>query len=95
MSDNVSNRLLTIENATVKQRQEVLFENLDFELIKGQHWAIVGESGSGKSALLKTFAGKHYLTKGKIEHHFFKGYVEKKISKIRFSLIMTYYPMWI
>lgn len=69
--------LVKIENATVRYRQDILFENLHFELKKGQHWAIVGESGSGKSALLKTMAGKFYLSKGKIDHIFYRDYISK------------------
>lgn len=69
--------LLEIADATVKHRGEVLFENLNFGIRKGEHWAVVGESGSGKSALLHTLAGKHILSQGSIHHHFYGEFISK------------------
>jgi ABC-type transporter Mla maintaining outer membrane lipid asymmetry ATPase subunit MlaF len=39
--------LISIQKATVKQFDKVVFENLDFQWEMGQHWAILGQSGNG------------------------------------------------
>jgi molybdate transport system ATP-binding protein len=69
--------ILSIHGVTVRFLNTVLFNNLDFVVNKGEHWALVGESGSGKSALLQTIAGNLNATGGEIRYHFFEEYIEK------------------
>jgi molybdate transport system ATP-binding protein len=73
----MSTPILSIHNITVRNLDQVLFKNLDFEVKKGQHWALVGESGSGKSALLQTISGKFNVVGGTIEHHYFDKLIGK------------------
>jgi molybdate transport system ATP-binding protein len=63
--------ILSIQNITVRNLDKVLFKNLNFDLNKGEHWALVGESGSGKSTLLQTISGKFNIVGGNIDHHYF------------------------
>jgi len=67
--------LLSINHATVRSFNTILFSNLNFKLNKGEHWALIGESGSGKSALLQTIAGNIGVSNGNIEYHFFDEYL--------------------
>jgi molybdate transport system ATP-binding protein len=69
--------LLKIENATIKYRNQVLFEGLNFEIKKDEHWAIVGESGSGKSAFLHVLAGRSFVLNGIITHAYFDAYMKE------------------
>lgn len=64
--------LLSIQNVTVRYLDQTLFTDLDFNINKGEHWALVGESGSGKSALLQTIAGKFNVVGGNIHHEYFE-----------------------
>jgi len=66
------NKLLSIQNITVRYLDQTLFADLTFDISKGEHWALVGESGSGKSALMQTIAGKFNVVGGSIYHYYFE-----------------------
>lgn len=68
-------QLLTIQHVTVRYLNNVLFTNLNFNLNKGENWAIIGKSGSGKSALLQTIAGRFNITGGEIKYVFFEDFL--------------------
>lgn len=74
----MSDLLLSLKNITVRNQNQVLFENLSFTLKKGEHWALVGASGSGKSAFLAALAGGFHLSNGLLEHPFFDKYVSER-----------------
>ena len=54
---------LKIENAS-KGFDEILFEELDFEVQKGEIVALLGNSGCGKSTLLRIICGLEKLDDG-------------------------------
>ena len=56
---------LKIENAS-KGFDEILFEELDFEVQKGEIVALLGNSGCGKSTLLRIICGLEKLDVGQI-----------------------------
>lgn len=58
--------LLEVNNITSKYDDEVVLNEVGFELLSGEILAIVGESGSGKTTLLKTIQGLHPLSGGTI-----------------------------
>ncbi|MCH6235401.1 ATP-binding cassette domain-containing protein, partial [Cognataquiflexum rubidum] len=70
--------LISIQKATVRQFDKVVFENLDFEWETGQHWAILGQSGVELTAFLDTLLGKTMVTSGTIQRSFAKEYQEQK-----------------
>lgn len=70
--------LISIQKATVRQFDKVVFENLDFEWETGQHWAILGQSGVELTAFLDTLLGKTMVTSGRIQRSFAKEYQEQK-----------------
>ncbi|MCS4433279.1 ATP-binding cassette domain-containing protein [Aquiflexum gelatinilyticum] len=70
--------LISIQKATVRQFDKVVFENLDFEWERGQHWAILGQSGVELTAFLDTILGKTMVTSGIIQRAFAKEYQEQK-----------------
>ena len=54
-------------NITKKFGKEVIFENLNFSVKKGQCVSIVGPSGRGKTTLLRCLIGLEYIEKGSIK----------------------------
>ena len=69
--------MLTLQNATIKFRDQVLFTDLDLSIRENEHWAVVGPSGSGKSALLQTLAGRNFVARGKIGYAFYDRYLKR------------------
>ncbi|WP_214071118.1 ATP-binding cassette domain-containing protein [Mucilaginibacter sp. dw_454] len=70
--------IYSANHVTVRFLNNVLFNDLNFTVDKGQHWALVGESGSGKSALLQTIAGNLNATGGEVRYHFFEDYLQNQ-----------------
>lgn len=58
--------LLDIQNVSLGYDSNVILENLNFTVNKGDYLCIVGENGSGKSTLMKTLLDLQDPVKGKI-----------------------------
>ncbi len=69
--------ILSINNAVLKLGNTSIFNDLNFQIDKGENWALIGESGSGKSALLQIIAGKFHLSAGSIRYHFHEEFLQK------------------
>ena len=54
--------LLQIKNLTVHIGNNILLDNLNFELKSGEIFALMGQSGAGKSTFLHTLLGNHKYT---------------------------------
>lgn len=50
---NSSKRVLKIENLSKNFPDKVLFNNISFEIVKGEKVALLGKNGSGKTTLIK------------------------------------------
>jgi molybdate transport system ATP-binding protein len=69
--------IFSAHQITVRFLNNVLFDDLNLIINKGESWALVGESGSGKSALLQTIAGNFNITGGEVRYHFFEDYLQQ------------------
>lgn len=47
------NDVLTVEHLSKQFDTQVLFQNVDFEIKRGEHVAVIGDNGTGKTTLLK------------------------------------------
>jgi len=68
--------LLSVTNAVLRLGNTGVFNDLNFDINKGENWALVGKSGSGKSALLQLIAGKFHLSAGSIRYHFHEDFLQ-------------------
>lgn len=75
----VQEPLLSLKNISLHRYNKTIFQNLNFQVNKGEHWAVVGESNSGKTALLKVIEGNLNINDGKIERNYFEPYKHKSI----------------
>ena len=58
--------MIKCENVTIKYDGFTAFENLSFEVKKGEWFFITGENGCGKSTLVKTILGLEKASEGTI-----------------------------
>ena len=73
------NPILRVASGRIEGPQEVLLQNLDFEIPRCGITVILGPSGAGKSLLVKAMAGKSlptgFRTRGQWQRHFEPGCV--------------------
>lgn len=58
---------LILEHAARKFGNDLVFKNLNLQLVQGDSLAVLGQNGSGKSTLLMVICGFYALNKGKVE----------------------------
>ena len=59
--------VLSVQHATLRFDDRVIWQGLDFEIQPGEFIALIGANGSGKSMLLKSILRQQELTSGSIE----------------------------
>lgn len=60
------NDVLTVSGLAKSFGKQQLFENIDFEIKRGEHVAIIGDNGTGKTTILKIINGLTDADKGSI-----------------------------
>jgi len=58
--------IIRVENLTAAYEDTVIFDDVSFEIRRGQVFVILGGSGSGKSTLLKHMIGLHRPVSGRV-----------------------------
>ena len=84
----MSTSILNIEEVSIFQQDEIIFENINININKGDFIYLIGKTGSGKSSLIKTLYADLELKKGEISVGGFslKNLKENKIPFIRRKL---------
>jgi cell division transport system ATP-binding protein len=60
----MSDTVVSIQNANIYQGDNLILQNVNFTVNKGEFVYLVGKTGTGKSSLLKTLYGELTLTEG-------------------------------
>ena len=58
--------IIIVENLTAHFGSNIIFQNVSFEVYKGEVFVILGESGCGKSTLMKYMIGLYETETGKV-----------------------------
>lgn len=58
--------MINIESLTFQYKSTPIFENFNWQVQKGDSWAVLGPSGCGKSTLLALIAGLRFPQSGRI-----------------------------
>jgi molybdate transport system ATP-binding protein len=58
--------VIKLENITLRVRDTFLLPNTNWQIDKGQHWAILGPNGAGKTSLVKALTGEVPVVRGRI-----------------------------
>ena len=84
----MSSSILNIEEVSIFQQDETIFENINININKGDFIYLIGKTGSGKSSLIKTIYADLELQKGEISVGGFtlKNLKENKIPFLRRKL---------
>lgn len=82
--------ILSVSNMTQGFGDRVIFNNISFNLLKGEHIGLVGANGVGKTTLLKSLVGLLKPINGEIELGLFQeiGYFEQEIKKDNDNLVI-------
>lgn len=64
---------LSLNNISIRLHERLLFENLSWEILGDQHWAVIGPNGSGKSTLMRAICGDLPIVSGNIAYPFASG----------------------
>ena len=74
----MNNLLISFRNVSIRQYNSLVFEGLDFDLEKGQNWALLGKSGSGKSTFLDFIMGKASMARGEASYPYFDRHINQQ-----------------
>ena len=74
------NTLIRLHEAVLRNPEVQFSEPLNWQIQKGEHWAIIGPNGSGKTIFIDTLTGKYALKSGIIEYPFFEA-TNSKVSE--------------
>ena len=58
--------VIKLENITLRVRDTFLLPNTNWQIDRGQHWAILGPNGAGKTSLAKALTGEVPVVRGTI-----------------------------
>ena len=58
--------VIKLENITLRIRDTFILSNTNWQIDKGQHWAISGPNGAGKTTLVKALTGEVPVVQGTI-----------------------------
>lgn len=65
-TDGIGEAVIAVENLGIRYGTQVVLEDINFRVYRGERFIILGESGCGKSALLKHMIGLEKAWRGRV-----------------------------
>ena len=75
-------KVIEVKDLSYKYDKEYIFENVDFDIYKGEFVGIIGANGTGKSTLIKLILGQLKPDKGSVKFMGVESYKSKGLCKI-------------
>ncbi len=77
--------IITLDNITIRIRDQFILAGTHWVLKKNQHWAVIGPNGAGKSSFVRALAGELPFVRGKTTFHAGKAF-RRNICYVSFEL---------
>ncbi|MFB1639465.1 ATP-binding cassette domain-containing protein, partial [Campylobacter sp. MRC_CM3] len=58
--------MVEVRNLTMRFANQLLFENVNLKLVRGQRYGLIGANGAGKSTFLKILSGEIESSSGEV-----------------------------
>ncbi|MGD8662975.1 MAG: ATP-binding cassette domain-containing protein, partial [Desulfobacterales bacterium] len=63
MKDSI---VVKLDHVTLRVRDTLILPDTNWQIDRGQHWAILGPNGAGKTSLVKALTGEVPVVRGSI-----------------------------
>jgi len=76
--------VVQLENVSLRRDGKWILQDINWQIVKGEHWVLFGLNGSGKTAILNLLNAYYFPTKGEItvlDMEFGKTYLGEKLRK--------------
>lgn len=60
-------KVVHLQNVNFFRDKKPILRDIDWQVQKGEHWAVLGQNGSGKTTLLRIVSGYLWPSEGKVE----------------------------
>src|SRR5260221_13140903 len=70
LAPSTGKAFISLQNATFRLGDQLMFEHTNWTLHQGEQWAIIGPNGCGKSLLADGLRGRLPLVEGELLYHF-------------------------
>ncbi|OEU65723.1 MAG: ABC transporter [Desulfovibrio sp. S3730MH75] len=69
----MNNKIVSMQNVSIELEQGPILQNIDWDIKRGEHWAVLGGNGAGKTTLFRVLAGAVWPDDDKSREFYFDG----------------------
>ncbi|SDK85634.1 molybdate transport system ATP-binding protein [Maridesulfovibrio ferrireducens] len=69
----MSSKIVSMRNVSIELEQGPVLQSIDWNIKRGEHWAVLGPNGAGKTTLFRVLAGAVWPDDDKSREYYFDG----------------------